>query len=448
MPATPGDGHQQADTGELKAGREDGDEQHQQTDEERMLNEIAQQKELLDAMHGDSYSDICAKAPHAKKLGQLEFSYQLMMEKKRLSSVLAKFEEEHGPLYSEPCLICLEDIHVHASANLIEKFLCCGGFICTTCLGDIKASGVGLSKCPLCRESIGNTTEAEAALKLSAFVKRGVAWAQTDLGTRMVYGIGGFKKQEKPGVKWLNKAVAQNHPAALYFLSTLYGDGMASVLLRSEEKAKELMMKSANLGYALANSWLARSSCYGSCGFDRDQEEAYFRASVAFSLGDTQREAADVLGRLHCGERTIPEPSPYLACYYLNIAANGDDDGSACLGYSQALAELCKHLHDGSIAIPGSEVMPAAFFWLRQSRDLGRCSDAVNLLKQWETSLQSSCANCGKDALADEKFKQCSKCKSQWYCSKECQVEAWKSGHKKDCKRARILKFEDYLNAD
>ena len=75
-------------------------------------------------------------------------------------------------------------------------------------------------------------------------------------------------------------------------------------------------------------------------------------------------------------------------------------------------------------------------------------NDARKMLNEWESDGQSHCANCGKDALADEKFKQCSKCKSQWYCSKECQVEAWKAGHKKDCKRAAILKFEDYLNVD
>lgn len=125
-----------------------------------MLEEIAQQKELLDAMPGDSHSDICAKAPLAKRLGQLEFRYQLMTEKKRLSSVFAKSEEEHGPLYSEPCLICLEDIHVYASANLAEFFVCCGGFICMACALDIKESGKCLGKCPLCRKSLLKISDA------------------------------------------------------------------------------------------------------------------------------------------------------------------------------------------------------------------------------------------------------------------------------------------------
>ena len=449
MPATPGDGHQQADTGELKAGQEGGDEQHEQTDEERMLEEIAQQKELLDAMPGDSHSDICTKAPHAKQLGQLVFKYQLTTEKKRLTSVMAKFEEEHGALYSEPCLICLEDIHVHASKNLTECFACCGGFICKLCAArNRNGPEIGFDKCPLCRESIVNTTASGNAEKLLALAKRGVAWAQTDLGKRLCLGIDEFKKEEKAGLEWINKAAAQNYSSALHSLAILYDGGMGSVLRKSEEKAKELMIKSANLGYGLANSWLAESSYFGIRGFDRDQEEAYFRASVAHTINESDGKAATLLGLWHYGGTTIPEPSPYLACYYQNIAANsGQDDGSACLLYSQALRKLSEFLHDGRVAIPGSNVLPAMFFWLRKSRDLGY-RDEREQLKNCEIVGQSYCDNCSKKAQAGEKFKQCSMCKAGWYCSKECQVEAWRAGHKKDCKRAKMLKFEDYLNAE
>ena len=75
-------------------------------------------------------------------------------------------------------------------------------------------------------------------------------------------------------------------------------------------------------------------------------------------------------------------------------------------------------------------------------------NEAGERLKEWESFGQRYCANCSKEAKTGEKFKQCSKCKAQWYCSKECQVEAWKAGHMKDCKRATILKFEDFLNAE
>ena len=33
-----------------------------------------------------------------------------------------------------------------------------------------------------------------------------------------------------------------------------------------------------------------------------------------------------------------------------------------------------------------------------------------------------------------KKLKNCARCKSAQYCSRECQVKDWKSGHKKLCK--------------
>ena len=152
-----------------------------------------------------------------------------------------------------------------------------------------------------------------------------------------------------------------------------------------------------------------------------------------------------VLGTLHFFDYA-PEPSPYLACYYLNIAASDDTAGVAPYLYSQSLLDLAKHLHDGNTQ-NGSNAMPAAFFWMRKSSDMGS-ERARKKLKTVEPHFQSFCANCSKKAEAGEKFKQCSKCRAECYCSKECQVEAWRSGHKQDCKRAAILKFEDYINAE
>lgn len=48
-----------------------------------------------------------------------------------------------------------------------------------------------------------------------------------------------------------------------------------------------------------------------------------------------------------------------------------------------------------------------------------------------------TCGGCGKPAS-----KRCSKCKSEWYCSKECQVKRWKQ-HKEMCiKLAELIEIE------
>ncbi|EJK74677.1 hypothetical protein THAOC_03633 [Thalassiosira oceanica] len=429
-----------------KAGHEGDDEEHQQTEEGKMLDDIAEQKNLIDQMPGETSDDIRSRAPHQKKLGQLEFKYHIFAEKKRLAGALSKFEEIHGALYSEPCLICLEDIHVHATLSEMELFFCCGGFICRSCAWNIEESELGLDKCPLCRESLAVTSEADDAAKLIALAKRGVSWAQTDVGRSMIHGEGGFQKQAKAGLEWLNKAAAQDYPLALSGLSDLHREGLKSLVRKSQDKANKLMLKAANLGHAAANSELASHYLSGTNGFEKNPDEAYFRASVAFALDSKSEQAAFYLGCFHY-DKDVPEPSLYLACYYLNIVACEDDHGIACHLYSEAVLKLTEYLHDGCHANLGSNAVPAIMFWLRKSRDLGY-EDEERLLEKGETICQSRCANCKKGAQAGDKFKQCSKCKAQWYCSKECQVESWRAGHRKDCKRARILKFEDYLNAE
>ena len=180
--------------------------------------------------------------------------------------------------------------------------------------------------------------------------------------------------------------------------------------------------------------------------FEMDPVEACFRASVAVALDETNAQAACILGLLHC-RQDLPESSFYLASYYLNAAANENKGRAAICQYIQSLLRLTKHIHEDQYLVQGFNVIPAMIFWLRKSSDLGD-DGGREMLKKWEKAVQKRCGCCSKTAKIGEKFKQCSKCRAQWYCSKECQIEAWRDGYKKDCRRARILKFEDYLNAE
>ncbi|EJK77321.1 hypothetical protein THAOC_00854 [Thalassiosira oceanica] len=103
-------------------------------------------------------------------------------------------------------------------------------------------------------------------------------FAQAVVGTRMTSGINGFEEREKTGLEWLNKA-AQDFPPALCELSELHRHGTKSVVRKSQEKANERLLKSANLGFALANSLLASYYLRGrnGFGFEKNLDEAYFR---------------------------------------------------------------------------------------------------------------------------------------------------------------------------
>jgi hypothetical protein len=49
------------------------------------------------------------------------------------------------------------------------------------------------------------------------------------------------------------------------------------------------------------------------------------------------------------------------------------------------------------------------------------------------------CANCFSQEK--DQLKACARCKAFHYCSKKCQVEHWKAGHKVDCKGHWIEKY-------
>ena len=43
------------------------------------------------------------------------------------------------------------------------------------------------------------------------------------------------------------------------------------------------------------------------------------------------------------------------------------------------------------------------------------------------------CGGCGASEAPGATFQACSRCKAQHYCTKDCQVRAWKAGHKGQC---------------
>merc|ERR1711918_45688 len=60
--------------------------------------------------------------------------------------------------------------------------------------------------------------------------------------------------------------------------------------------------------------------------------------------------------------------------------------------------------------------------------------EEMRQLSEWNNSFdlescldEPKCAVCGQPAE-----KRCSRCKNEWYCSRECQVQAWE-GHKTVC---------------
>ena len=78
-----------------------------------------------------------------------------------------------------------------------------------------------------------------------------------------------------------------------------------------------------------------------------------------------------------------------------------------------------------------------AIYWYRQSmkdnKDERLYKKAETRIKAIREHLSKFCYSCKKEG---EGMKQCDRCFSACYCSRECQIKDWKEGgHKEECKR-------------
>ena len=65
------------------------------------------------------------------------------------------------------------------------------------------------------------------------------------------------------------------------------------------------------------------------------------------------------------------------------------------------------------------------------------------------------CFQCGKPGTSDQKLSRCNRCKSVYYCGRECQISHWKGPHKRLCQHSAMLSklsaldfscFHDFVN--
>ena len=89
------------------------------------------------------------KAKHVKQLAENEEEYEVLVEAKRIQSVVRKHEEMHPPA-TKCCTICLDYIKIKSHGSM-SFFLCpcANALICDNCC--FAVSERMLKKCPLCR---------------------------------------------------------------------------------------------------------------------------------------------------------------------------------------------------------------------------------------------------------------------------------------------------------
>lgn len=394
--------------------------------------------------HGGSESDLF-RANHIKILAEKQEEYDVIVEEQRVASVQREHLEVH-PLPGEECPICLE-MQPFTIAFRFARFSCCGNGVCQSCAEETCAGGVlKIKTCPLCRSedffiAKGDSKESDT----EKFAKKGRAWAQTSLGLSYWLGSRGFRKDKKKSMKWLELAAEQGFPIALAHLAGIYGEG--KLVNEDPEMARSLYKKAADLGNALAQYKVGFQSAKG-YGGEVDMQASVYYFTLAYGNQYEDDNRADVAYFLGCWYRDGKgglDKSMMLAKHYLTVAAKGGYE-SAYPALSLVLADLrgcqyggVKDLSHGGVLLtfPGHNPLPKSVYWARKgmkSKDPGIAHESVKAAKFIDSNLQRSkiCHNCGKCATSAA-FKCCVRCKSAWYCSKDCQAKSWKTGHKLDC---------------
>jgi hypothetical protein len=407
----------------------------------------------------------------AEQLNILYAMYEklyLAVERMRMDNLVRKHEELH-PLNKEVCPLCLEDIPLTSLQSAIY-LVCCGNFTCFQCFQAACAGGkLRMKKCPCCRGELFINEKKRASL-IEHQAHKGRKWAQATMGIYLLDGDAVHHEVDvKKALEWLNLAAEQRQPDAICTIAQLHAGvyGEVKEVEQCQIKARALMKEAADLGNLRAQRNYAMMCRLGQGGPVDKSEAAYYYTLVYSQKGlsfekdeisplDISDESPEevlhaglYLGIYHYYGKGGFTKNRHVAKYYLEEHVKESEKQGSYIGsdaymyLAACLMELHKHRFFADFNIPGYSPVPRAMSLYRKSVKLGinhpdeASQHSKGILEFLDTCLKSSCGNCGVDAkdIPEGKLKACERCRSAWYCGKECQTKHWKAGHKTDCVR-------------
>eukprot|EP00985_Skeletonema_marinoi_P020747 scaffold12409_cov123-Skeletonema_marinoi.AAC.2 len=407
------------------------------------LQELIQKREEI--LRG---GEIHSQLHQIKELVQKEEACVLEIERQRVDAIMKEYEEQH-PLITEECPLCLEDINMASNRSLV-RFSCCGKGCCRDC--NLKASIHKVKKCPMCRADI--PTERKAIKQIKALAKKGVAFAQAEEGWKFLYGGNGYPLDVKQAVKFLELASEQKNPKAMRFLGHTLYEG--KLVTRDVQRGLYLTHEAADLGNVESRLYLGKLYVLGN-GHTRDIPKAIHNYTIAYRYKHDNRAqggAAHHLGMYHFNidgqygkefkalmyygeavsvlmQKQYKEQDSYycyssmiLSKHYLSIAAKKGLK-QACFPLALVLMDL-HHVQYHGIDAPGHSVISESMHLALKAANDGE-PEAKRWISSKQTSLSSFCAHCKiSSGRESAKLQLCSRCKSAWYCGKDCQITHWK----------------------
>jgi hypothetical protein len=384
-----------------------------------------------------------------------EFSSVIEDEKERIQEIVDKekeriMQERRTNGTNQNCPLCLEEIYPITSPDdnregFTNTMDCCGAKHCHNCadkanefMYGTSRTGMTNAKCFMCREPIH--TPVYYAKTIKPDDKR--HYLLYPIAECYANGTNGLKKNTKKAIKLYQRAAELGNGLAQNMLAQYYFYGIS--VPRCLQKARNYAEKAADQGEKASQSILAQLIEDS----DNNSEEVFRLNTLAafqgyykgrFALGSYYMKRNELMTR---GDEEWRR-NLLLSIYWFGKTAEvGAFTPEACQSLAMMsikLDEAMRRWHPRrrrySDPLTGYSHIPFVTWALAKG---GKFTDIV-LTRPFDHPWKYECASCGSQDK--EQLKACARCKAFHYCSKKCQVEHWKAGHKVDCKGHWIEKY-------
>jgi len=409
---------------EQRKGDEDNDEQREETVQEKIdrLGKEVQDMQKADQWMRSSCPPGIIPGPLLKlrrEIKEKDIERELLLEEQRASKVVAEYLKDNASILEkvDDCPICLEPMFDWGF------FLCCGKTVCESCAEPLLATN---ETCPLCRERFpSGTYEVMGILREKA--AEGKDWAQCLLGQKYHHGNMGLAPDEHKAESLYRSSAAQGYSNAQNFL------GIIEESRGNYPEACQLFQAAASQGNVSALSSLVKFYHQGEV-VERDDMEAVRIATVSARLPNNNPRGTETLGHYFAyGEGGLESSMVRSVYYYKPAIEEFELHPNTTRRYALSLIDISSTYYPDCITPPsGDNNWPEALFWYR--RAIAQLTDAetIPFVESYESKIKEMCACCYRSLSTDNR-KCCVECRAVYYCSRECQTEDWKAGHKKDC---------------
>jgi hypothetical protein len=358
------------------------------------------------------------------------------------------------------CPICLDELPPITPYEENEKgflILCCNAVHCINCATKSKEFIYGTDKgqCYNCREPL--RTPRYWAKSIKHDDKR--HWILSKVGSFYMSGMEkGLKKNVNRAIRLYKRAAELGNAEASETLAQIYDRGDLGPP-KNKQQARYYAEKGAHLGRPYAQDILSfmilddpapkddpdheerqvhlltcaayQGSAHGRIHLARIYQRRYNRIKDQFHA-DWKKNVQLALywfGKAAESELEIPKLGALKANFALSRVASNLDVASTFIWHPRS-----RSIRD---PLTGFSHIPFCTWALGRG---GHYSTEV--ARYFTHSWNDICANCLLPHQEEqEPLKACARCKAFHYCSKNCQVEHWKAGHKNDCKGHWIEEF-------